>query len=282
MYQLFSGSNIVAEVTNYNSAVHAPSLRILRMGDDGKYNIVWSETNGLERIWKRSESNTLEKVTSLETKVEKTYASRAWSKTTSGLGADAPNETTWVSTPTMVIAGGLEFQKTITSSGQLWFLRSNGMTTIGKNNAGIFDISAADGKSIFTIEKTDSYLVGVSADSIRVNGNTVTMTLNVVSDEHPYLRYSPSLSPANWEKEEDGFTSPISVSWQGSSGAWVCTVQTTASEGFFTFEFTMEGETKIRNGGVMDASAGILCTDGVHKCRPVYQSDGSVKWEVFQ
>ncbi len=232
VYQLFSGSNIVAEVTNYNSAVHAPSLRILRMGDDGKYNIVWSETNGLERIWKKSESNTLEKVTSLETKVEKTYAPRAWSKTTSGLGAEAPNETTWVSTPTMVIAGGLEFQKTITSSGQLWFLRSNGMTTIGKNNAGIFDISAADGKSIFTIEKTDSYLVGVSPDSINVNGNTVTMTLNVVSDEHPYLRYSPSLSPANWEKEEDGFISPVSVSWQGSSGAWVCTVQTTASEGF--------------------------------------------------
>jgi hypothetical protein len=181
----------------------------------------------------------------------------------------------------MVIAGGLEFQKTITSSGQLWFLRSNGMTTIGKNNAGVFDISAADGKSIFTIEKTDSYLVGVSADSIRINGNTVTMTLNVVSDEHPYLRYSPSLSPANWEKEEDGFTSPISVSWQGSSGAWICTIQTAASEGFFTFEFTMEGETKIKNGGVMDVSSGILCTDGVHKCRPVYQSDGSVKWEVF-
>lgn len=282
VYQLFSGSNIVAEVTNYNSAVHAPSLRILRMGDDGEYNIVWSETNGLERIWKKSESNTLEKVTSLEAKVEKTYAPRAWSKTTSALGADAPAETTWISTPTTVFAGGLEFQKTLTSSGQLWFLRSNGMTSVSTNRYGILDISSADGTSIFTIKKTDSYLVGVDADGLSVSGNTVTMTLSVVSESHPFVRYTPSLSPKAWEKEEDGFTSPIDVVWSGSSGAWICTVTTEAKEGYFTFEFLQEGSTLIQNGGVMDVSSGILCTDGEHKCRPVYQADGSVEWEVFQ
>jgi hypothetical protein len=29
----------------------------------------------------------------------------------------------------------------------------------------------------------------------------------------------------------------------------------------------------------MSVSQGILCTDGIHKCRPVY-SNGSITWEV--
>lgn len=284
VYRLFSGSNIVMEVTNYNSRVNPPAMKLMRLNDKGIYEVMWTETNGLERTYNRAASNTAEQVAALEKKAAETYAPRGWSATTSGLGADAPKDTTWISTPTTVIAGGLEYSKVVTSSGQLWFLRSNGMVAnMGGNSGGYFDISASDGTSVFSIEKTDSYLAPVDADGISKNGNTVTVRLSVVSADHPYLRYAPTLNaPVVWQKEEDGFSAPIAVSWSGSSGAWVATVTTTAKEGFFQFEFLQEGYTKIKSGGAMDVSTGgILCTDGIHKCRPVYNSNGTVTWEVF-
>ena len=284
VYRLFSGSNIVMEVTNYNSKVNAPTKKLFRLNDEGEYELMWAETNGLERTYDRAASNTAEQVAALEKKAAETYAPRGWSATTSGLGADAPKDTTWISTPTTVIAGGLEYSKVVTSSGQLWFLRSNGMVAnVGGNSGGYFDISASDGTSVFSIEKTDSYMAPVDADGISVNGNTVTIRLSVVSADHPFLRYAPTLNaPITWQKEEDGFSSPIAVSWSGSSGAWVATVTTTAKEGFFQFEFFQEGGTKIKSGGAMDVSTGgILCTDGIHKCRPVYNSNGTVTLEVF-
>ena len=283
VYRLFSGSNIVMEVTNYNSRVNPPATKLMRLNDKGIYEVVWTETNGLERTYNRAASNTAEQVAALEKKAAETYAPRGWSATTSGLGADAPMDTTWISTPTTVIAGGLEYSKAVTSSGQLWFLRSNGMVVnMGGNSGGYFDISASDGTSVFSIEKTDSYMAPVDADGISVNGNTVTIRLSVVSADHPLLRYAPTLNaPVEWQKEEDGFSSPIAVSWTGSSGAWVAIVTTTAKKGFFQFEFFQEGSTKIKNGGAMDVSAGgILCTDGIHKCRPVW-SNGTITWEAF-
>lgn len=284
VYRLFSGSNIVMEVTNYNSRVNPPAMKLERLNDKGIYEVMWTETNGLERTYNRAASNTAEQVAALEKKAAETYAPRGWSATTSGLGADAPKDTTWISTPTTVIAGGLEYSKVVTSSGQLWFLRSNGMVAnVGGNSGGYFDISASDGTSVFSIEKTDSYMAPVDADGISVNGNTVTIRLSVVSADHPFLRYAPTLNtPVAWQREEDGFSSPIAVTWSGSSGAWVATVTTTAKEGFFQFEFFQEGSTKIKSGGAMDVSTGgILCTDGIHKCRPVYNSNGTITWEVF-
>ena len=284
VYRLLSGSNIVMEVTNYNSRVNPPAMKLMRLDDKGIYEVMWTETNGLERTYQRAASNTAEQVAALDRKAAETYAPRGWSATTSGLGADAPKDTTWISTPTTVIAGGLEYSKVVTSSGQLWFLRSNGMVAnVGGNSGGYFDISASDGTSVFSIEKTDSYMAPVDADGISVNGNTVTIRLSVVSADHPFLRYAPTLNtPVAWQREEDGFSSPIAVSWSGSSGAWVATVTTTAKEGFFQFEFFQEGGTKIKSGGVMDVSTGgILCTDGIHKCRPVYNSNGTITWEAF-
>ena len=284
IYRLFSGSNIVMEVTNYNSRVNPPAMKLMRLDDKGIYEVMWTETNGLERTYNRAASNTAEQVAALDRKAAETYAPRGWSATTSGLGADAPKDTTWISTPTTVIAGGLEYSKVVTSSGQLWFLRSNGMVAnVGGNSGGYFDISASDGTSVFLIEKTDSYMAPVDADGISVNGNTVTIRLSVVSADHPFLRYAPTLNtPVAWQREEDGFSSPIAVTWSGSSGAWVAIVTTTAKEGFFQFEFFQEGGTKIKSGGAMDVSTGgILCTDGIHKCRPVYNSNGTITWEAF-
>ena len=267
VYRLYSGSNVVCEVTNYNSAVHAPAMRLLQLDTNGAYKVVWTETNGLARVARASTNYTDAAVAAEHTRADAAYAPRGWSATTSGLGAEAPENTTWISTPTTVIAGGFEFEKVATTAGALWILTSNGMVA-QTNQFGFFDLSATDGTSVFRIEKTDSYLVGANADGITSSGNTVTVPVDVVSDEHPYLRYAAGLeSPITWYREEDeNIPASISYSWSGSSGAWVCTITTAASKGFFAFEFLQQGETKIINNGVTDLSAGIYYNG--HKYMP--------------
>lgn len=256
VYRLYSGSNVVCEVTNYNSAVRSPTMRLLQLDTNGVYTVVWTETNNLHRVAQAATNYTDAAISAATNR----FAPRAWSGVTSGLGVDAPPATTWISTPTTVLAGGYEYQKAVTSAGTVWVLTSNGMTTLGPSaNGSYLDIAAADGTSVIRIEKTDSYLVGASADGITVSGNTVTISVPVIASDHPYLRYAASLeSPVTWYKEEESdIPGTVSYSWSGSSGAWVCTVTTSNPSGFFYFEFLQQGSTKIVNAGMTDLTAGI-------------------------
>ena len=282
IYRLYSGSNVVCEVTNYNSRVNPPTLRLLQLTETNTYITIWAETNGLERTARSAAAYTDSAVAELEARAREAYAPRGWSGTTSGLGAPAPSNTTWISTPTTVFAGGLEYEKQVTTFGQIWILSYHGDTPqVYTNQASNITLMSADGTEAFAVEKTDSYLVGVDPTSIHVNGNTVTMAVPVVAETHPYLRYTQALSPLAWEREENGFTTDISVTWSGSSGAWVCMVTTSARQGFFAFEFFQEGGVKVTSKGTFDIPDGILCTDGVHKCRPVF-NNGTITWEAFQ
>ena len=285
VYRLYSGSNVVAEVTNYNSQVHAPSLRLLQLNESNEYITVWTETNGLAR--------TLAAATNYaDEAISERAAPRAWSGTTSGLGFDAPDGMTWVSTSNLVIAGGLEYEKHVTTGGAIWLLESNGMTAdfhALSNNTAYLDISAADGTSIFRIEKSDSFLVGVHVNNVSVDGSTLVCGVHVVAAEHPLVRVKAQLTDASWSKEEDGTTSGgvttipglATITWSGSSGNWTCRIANLTGGGslFAQMEYLQEGGTKIVNTAPLDVTPGILCTDGVHKVRPVY-NNGTITWEV--
>ena len=80
IYRLYSGSNVVAEVTNYNSQVHAPSLRLLQINESNEYVTVWTETNGLSRTLNSAKEYTDDATNALRD----VYAPRGWSATTSG------------------------------------------------------------------------------------------------------------------------------------------------------------------------------------------------------
>jgi hypothetical protein len=281
VYRLYSGSNVVAEVTNYNSQVHAPALRIMQLNDSNEYITVWTETNGLARTLADARQYTDGATNALPA----TFAPRAWGRTTSGLGFDAPGCMTWVSTSNLVIAGGLEYEKHVTSGGVIWLLESNGMTAdfhASSNNTAYLDISDADGTSIFRIEKTDAFLVGVNVNDVTVDGDTLVCVVNVVATEHPLVRVKSKLSDESWAKEEDGIPSSLAtVAWSGTAGNWTCRItnNTGGNSLFAQMEYLQEGGTKIVNTAPIDVTPGILCTDGVHKCRPVY-SNGSITWEV--
>ena len=271
-------------MTNYNSAVHAPELRIMQLTESNTYITVWTETNGLKRTYNAAKDYTDGKLAELPD----TYAPRAWSRTTSGLGSEAPADTTWLSTPTTVIAGGYEPSKYITSGGAIWLITSNGMAadfSPATNNTAYLNISATDGTPMFRIEKTDSYLVGVNATSVTTDGAALIVGLDIVAADHPLVRVRESLSSGTWAKEEDTIPSSLAtVTWSGTAGAYTCRItnNTGGNSLFAYFEYLQEGGTKVKNEAVLDVSAnGILCTDGIHKCRPVY-NNGAITWEVVQ
>jgi len=288
VYRLFSGSNVICEVTNYNSRVNPPTLSLMQLSESNTYFTVWTETDGLARTFTAATNDAAQRVQQSERRAADTYAPRAWSRTTSGLGEDAPTNTTWISTPTTVIAGGLEYAKVVHSGGEIWVLSGNGMVNFDPTTNAYLRISADDGKEIFSIEKTDAVTVGAFADGITVdNAGNVTIIeipVNVVSSEHPKMYYRRELNDAaGWILED--YLDPALVWWNGRSGAWCCCIQmgsdSTANSGFFKFEYLKEGSTLIKNGAPVDVSGGIMCTDGIHKVRPVYSS-GTVTWEVVQ
>ena len=283
VYRLYSGSNVVAEVTNYNSVVHAPELRLMQLSESNEYFTVWAETNGLARTLAGAKEYT----DAATGEVVRAVAPRAWGRVTSGMGVDAPDGMTWLSSARTVIAGGLEYEKHATSGGAIWLLESNGMTPDfhpQTNNVSFIDLSNADGTPIFRVEKTDSFLVGVHVDAVTVDGSALVCHVPVVASEHPFVRVRADLSSGDWAKEEDGIPSGLAtVTWSGSAGDWTCRIQnnTGGNSLFAQMEYMQEGGTKIVNSAPVDVSSGILCTDGVHKVRPVY-SNGTVTWELVQ
>ena len=256
VYQLLMGSNVVAEVTNYNSRVRAPQLRLLQLDPDTReYITVWTETNGLARTL--AEAKTYADVVWQD--LDDAKAPRAWSRTTSGLGADAPEGVTWISTPVTVVAGGYEYAKHVTSHGEVWVLTSNGLG-LGADTNAFFAVRSGDGETLFSIEKTDSILVGVDADGISVSGGVVTIPLGVVSQDPPVCYAANSLVNAAWaDLSEVGLPAWVeSATVSGEPGAWVWRIETTAPSAFFQFRVLQPGATVIRNNAQTDLSAGIL------------------------
>ena len=251
VYRLVAGTNVVLVITNYNSATHAPSMKLRHLDQQtGQYVTYWDET--------RRHGMTLTNAMQYTDAQVETRAPRAWSGTTSGMGQEAPAGVTWISTPETVIAGGFEYEKVVTSAGAVWVLASNGLTTGATTNS-FFRVSASDGTELFSIEKTDSYLIGVYADGITRSGNTVTIPVNIVANAHPYIRATKNLVDAEWVKEdENGFSCPwCTVSWSGTTGAYVATVTCSEPQAFFYFEYLVEGVAKVKNSAKTELTGGI-------------------------
>ena len=253
VYRLYSGSNVVAEVTNDNSQVHAPTLRLMQLNESNEYVTVWTETNGLARTL-RDASNYTDRA------IADYAAPRAWSATTSGLGAEAPANTTWISTPTTVIAGGLEYAKFVDTYGEVWVLTSNGMAAeFNPDTNAYFRITADDGTPVFSIEKSDAQVVGANAAGITVGETSVTVPVPVVSQTHPTCFWRYSLTEGDWD---DGTNAPQpwDFNWTGGTGAWVLNLDfngTRPASLFLRFSFLQEGGVVIRNNATTDISAGI-------------------------
>lgn len=257
VYRIVAGTNVILVVTNYNSAVHAPAMKLQHLDPgSGQYITYWDET----RRHGMTLTNAMDYADGVAARLDAAKAPRAWSRVTSGLGVDAPDGTTFISTPVTHISGGFEFEKKITARGTVWTLCSTSLAA-GSTTNGFFEISALDGTPVFSVEKTDSVLVGVNASAIAVVDNACVISVPAVADTHPFARVATTLVNPTWYREtEDGMPtqSPATVSWSGQSGAWVATVDFGSSpQGFVFFEYLQEGGVKIVNSAVVDLSQGV-------------------------
>lgn len=157
-------------------------------------------------------------------------ADRAWGHYDSHTGSYAPYGFTWISSPYIAIAGGMSYQRVI-SSNDIFVLSSNGLVTELGGDAsstnGFFRISDDKGNAIFEITKGTASLMPATADDISVT--------NIMGVAHLYIPYKVECPEApkvicctdllkkDWKREdEEGFQ--LNVNWTGESGNWIAEV----------------------------------------------------------
>lgn len=218
--------------TNYNSATKLPSLLLrFRIKDESTGEMVWYKVwEEMTRWnWLLDEYLPTNYYTKAELDLElENKADRAWGHYDSHTGGYAPDGFTWISSPSIAIAGGMAYQRIVTTDGSVWVLESNGTTvyTGGETN-GYFRISDDKGNAVFEITKGTERVVGATAGSVRtenINGIThLFITYNVQSAEHPKLEICRDLKAKDWQTEGES-SCPANVTWTGSSGAWIAEV----------------------------------------------------------
>ena len=225
--------------TNYDSKVHMPSLFMrfkIKNEETGSndWQVVWREMTRWD--WLLDTYLPTNYLTKSEVEKELAYkADRAWGYYDSTTGNYAPEGFTWISSPSIAIAGGLSYQRHLTTGGAVWVLESSGTTTVtGGGTNGYFRISDDKGNAIFEITKGTERVVGATAGAVQVQGapgglSRLIIPYNVESASHPTLEITRDLANPDWKPESD--TKCIAaVHWTGSSGAWVAEVVSKSRE----------------------------------------------------
>ena len=271
----WDGDDVRLTVTNYYGSADLPRLYLEQKVADGG-------TNYFRRVWDETTRHgaILSRVAALETNVAE-KADRAWGFYDSHTGGYAPDGCTSISSPNVIVAGGMAYQRTVTTAGAVWVLTANDPTLVGGTSAGYFRISDDDGNALFEIAKGDRRTVGATATGLAMEGGSMVVTYAVQADEHPTIYLAESLTNTTWQAEES--SSLASVSWTGASGAWTALVTPSAARLSLFVKATYEvgGKTYIKHAAPISVEGGILCTDGIHKVRPVY-SNGTITWQVVQ
>lgn len=275
----WDGDDVRVTVTNYYGSKDIPSLYLeQKMPSDETHDSPWFKV-----VWdERTRWNLfLPAFASLTNDVAQNKADRAWGVYDSSTGAYSPDGLLQLSQEQIMIASGLSYQKTVTAGGSaIWVLKATNPTMLsGQTENGFFRIEDGDGNALFEIVKGDKRVVGATATGITMDGMSMLITYSVESAEHPTLEVCTDLRANAWATETD--TTAATVSWSGSSGNWVATVTPVGARPqlFAKASYESGGETYIRNSAPI--SGGILCTDGVHKVRPVY-NNGAITWTVVQ
>ena len=284
------GDDAKVVITNYDSSVEMPAASFQQKMSDGGTNYwrtIWSElTRWTWLTGSYLPTNYYSKGQVDGLLDEK--ADRAWGYYDSHTGGYSPDGYTQISSQKIMIAAGLAYQRTVTSEGAVWVLESNGLVTEtgGNMTNGFFRVSDDEGNSLFEIVKGNKRTVGATAGSVTTT-NVLGVThlyigYAVISESHPTIYVCSDLTTGNWEAETSG-DCIANVTWSGTSGAYAAEVwgKSAQSKMFVKAEYEVGGETYIKNAAPISAEGGILCTDGIHKVRPVY-NNGTITWEVVQ
>lgn len=213
--------------TDYNSKTKMPSLSVeFKVKDDASGSNIWYKvwdemTRFNYLIYDYLPENYYSKL-QLDAILEQ-KADRAWGFYDSHTGNFAPEGYTWISSPKIAIAGGMAYQRILTTSGAIWVLESNGLVTEvgGESDTGFFRISDDKGNALFEITKGSEQIAPANAGGcttrIVMGVTRLDIPYYIESAEHPKLEISRDLK--TWYAETDE-SCPVNVAWSGISGAY--------------------------------------------------------------
>lgn len=227
----WSGDGFRVAVSNYDVSASSAAWDRLpsasfdyRPGGTGTLVRVWSENTRWERH--RAEA------AAFSNAVDMALAGKAgldWGRTTP-TGFDAPEGFTWLDTPAVAVAGGLAWQRTVTSEGAVWLLCSNGMVAEsgGATNGSFRVVDMATGEPAFEVVQGERRTVGANCGEVYTwkaeDGKThMRVVYNVESDAPPVLHVAEALKPNGgtvWHDEGAEGCPAQFAGWTGSSGAW--------------------------------------------------------------
>ena len=260
----WDGDDVRVTVTNYDSVAHIPSLYLEQRtnstasasSDTNAFRVVWRELahwdaflgstwNWDDATWQGFD----EWRTSLSSQLDD-KADRAWGFYDSHTGKYAPDGYTSISSSNVMICAGASYQKTATATCDVWVLTANEpYEPTGVSTNGGFQIKDADGNVQFEIVKGDKKTVKAQANATSVEDDTtLVVTYAIVADSAPTGEVCLDLKNAAWKSETDS-DCPATVTWSGSSGAWVAriTPKTSSSTCFFKATYQVGGDTYVNN-----------------------------------
>ena len=218
----WDGDDVRVTVTNYYGQTGMPHLYLEeKMQPDETHPDTWFKT-----VWDEMTrwNAFLSSYAAVTNDLRQNYADRAWGVYDSSTGNYSPDDMLQLSQPSIQIAAGLAWQKTVLTSGSVWVLKSTTPATItGTSANGFMRLLDGDGNTMVEIIKGDKRIVGATATALEMQGARMRVTYSVTSDSHPTMSLCTDLADPNWV-EEGAAGAPATVSWSGSSGAWVATV----------------------------------------------------------
>lgn len=291
------GSNVVISITNYISGTYnleAAKLRMLELRD-GEYREVYNSREEIRlhvtnesAIVKAELGNRLNDFESDMLEAMSFKADRDWGKYTSA-GNEAPSNTTYITSPNTVFAGGMDYERVSVALGVISVLKNVGAPTYTQGDEGTFKFQDDGGTNYFGFAKTDSYTIGCNTDGIEVDssGNLVTLTYNITMSGVPCIWYTPDLISSPWVQLNlsDGTAAegaPVTISWEANPDpdTEVCYINVgQIGKGFFKATVEVAGSAKFLTNMPADMSGGVLCTDGQTIIKPV-NNNGTITWEI--
>ena len=136
----------------------------------------------------------------------------------------------------IVLCAGAAYRPIVSGGHELWVLTANAPQTYTVDESDKFRIDGADGEPMIEIVRGDRRTVPATVSAVSTSTGHFTVTFNVVSDIHPTIEACTNLVERDWQSESsEDF--PGSVSWSGSSGAWIADIATDADalfvQGFY-------------------------------------------------
>lgn len=284
LWQYTFGDRAWIAVSNYMRTAEGvvPSLQLWEVRD-GATNCVYSSGEEIAHVVSNEVSRIALVFSNLLEGVRAQIPTTAWSAYQSMSGAPNPasNEVTVVSTPSVMLTGGAEWQQYVdVSSNSLWVLSSKGVTIAGSDTNGYFRIYDAEGNAAFEVVKEKAKTVpAIPHGNMIAPGDTGTMSVTFIAKTQPILWLSPTLSPPAFvEASED---TNASVTWtDNGNGTWTVAIDfVNVYDTYFAYATYVEpGTTVVKNNAPMRVDGGIVTSDG-KKIKPVV-SGSSVSWEV--